>query len=77
MSFSGPITAIMNQISNQYSIQAPQYQRPAVIAKRLGLSKRTLFRWSASGKIPAYKLNSRVVMFDEAEINAFIKSSAT
>lgn len=50
--------------------------RPAeAIAQRLGICTRTIFRWVDAGMITRHKINARVVLFDEAEVIAFIESA--
>jgi len=45
------------------------------LAQRLGLCTRTIFRWADDGKITRHKINARVVLFDEAEVIAFVESA--
>lgn len=45
------------------------------IATTLGCHPKTVFRWADSGAIHRHKLNARVVLFEEAEVVAFIKKS--
>jgi len=51
------------------------FSKAKPIAARLGICSRTLFRWADDGKIARHKINARVVLFDEAEIVAFIEST--
>jgi len=52
-----------------------RFSKPRCIAKSLGICPRTLFRWANAGKITRHKINARVVLFDEAEVVAFIDAS--
>jgi hypothetical protein len=52
-----------------------QFNKAKPIAARLGICTRTLFRWADAGLIARHKINARVVLFDEAEIAAFIASA--
>jgi predicted site-specific integrase-resolvase len=42
------------------------------LAARIGISAKTLFRWADAGLIHRHKVNARVVLFDEAEVDEFI-----
>jgi predicted site-specific integrase-resolvase len=52
-----------------------RFSKAKSIASRLGICPRTLFRWADAGKIARYKINARVVLFDDAEVVAFIDSA--
>lgn len=52
-----------------------KFAKAGVIAPRLGIHKKTIFRWADAGRISRYKLNDRVVLFDEAEIEKLIDDS--
>jgi hypothetical protein len=52
-----------------------KFSKARSIAPRLGLCPRTIFRWADAGKIARYKINDRVVLFDEVEVIAFIESA--
>jgi len=52
-----------------------RFSKPRCIATSLGICPRTLFRWANAGKITRHKINARVVLFDEAEVVAFIDAS--
>lgn len=43
------------------------------LADRLGVSVKTIFRWADSGHIARHKVNARIVLFDDAEVIAFIE----
>jgi len=51
-----------------------RFSKAKAIAGRLGICPRTLFRWADAGKITRHKINARVVLFDDAEVVAFIDS---
>jgi hypothetical protein len=52
-----------------------KFSKARFIAHRLGLCSRTIFRWADAGMITRYKINDRVVLFDEAEVIALIESA--
>lgn len=52
-----------------------QFNKAEVVAKRLGVCRRTIFRWANQGKLTRYKVNARVVLFDEAEVMALIEDA--
>jgi excisionase family DNA binding protein len=52
-----------------------KFSKAKAIAERLGISTRTIFRWADAGKIARQKINSRVVLFDESEVAAFIDAA--
>jgi predicted site-specific integrase-resolvase len=52
-----------------------RFSKAKSIADRLGVCPRTVFRWANAGKIARYKINQRVVLFDETEVAAFIESA--
>ena len=52
-----------------------RFSKAKSIAGRLGVCPRTLFRWADAGKITRHKINARVVLFDDAEVVAFIESA--
>lgn len=63
----------MNSIHDGQSVR--KFGKAKVIAQRLGVCSRTIFRWADAGKIARHKVNARVVLFDEKEVVAFIESS--
>ena len=52
-----------------------RFSKAKSIAGRLGICPRTIFRWADAGKISRHKINARVVLFDDAEVVAFIDSA--
>ena len=52
-----------------------RFSKAKSITGRLGISPRTLFRWADAGFVTRHKINARVVLFDEAEVVAFIDSA--
>lgn len=56
-------------------LAARKFSKARSIAERLGICPRTIFRWADAGKITRHKINARVVLFDEAEVTAFIESA--
>lgn len=56
-------------------LAARKFSKARSIAERLGICPRTIFRWADAGKIARHKINARVVLFDEADVAAFIDSA--
>jgi hypothetical protein len=52
-----------------------QFSKAKSLAVRLDICPRTIFRWADQGMITRHKINARVVLFDEAEVVAFIESA--
>ena len=52
-----------------------KFSKAKSIAARLGICPRTIFRWADAGKITRHKINARVVLFNEAEVVAFIEAA--
>jgi len=52
-----------------------KFAKAKAIAARIGIHPKTLSRWAAAGHIHRHKINDRVVLFDEAEVTAFIESA--
>ena len=50
--------------------------RAPATAKRLAISRATLWRWAKQGRITAVKLSDRVTGFRESEIQALIAGGA-
>ncbi len=48
--------------------------RPRQAAPYLGISVRTLNDYAAKGLIPYYKLSARCVVYDLADLDAFLES---
>ena len=54
-----------------------RFSKAKVLAGKLGVCPRTIFRWADEGKLRRHKINARVVLFDEAEVQAMIQASRT
>ena len=54
---------------------ARKMSKAAPLAARLGLNKKTLFRWADAGKVSRFKINDRIVLFDERQVDAFIEAA--
>lgn len=52
-----------------------RFSKARVVAARLGVCTRTLFRWANQGKFARHKVNARLVLFNEAEVESFIRST--
>lgn len=61
------------------SAQSPRdrsrFIKAKLVADRLGVCKKTIFRWADAGLIHRHKVTARTVLFDEAEVEALIKSA--
>jgi hypothetical protein len=57
--------------ANEY---LPHFSRPKPLARSLGLSTRTLFRYAQAGHFARFRLNSRTTLFDVGEVTGFVKS---
>ena len=51
------------------------FSKAKALSARLGICPRTIFRWADQGMIARHKINARVVLFDEAEVVAFIEAA--
>jgi len=51
------------------------FNKAKAIARRLGVHPRTIFRWADDGKLARHKINARVVLFDEHEVEALLLGS--
>ncbi len=51
------------------------FNKAKAIARRLGVHPRTIFRWADDGKLARHKINARVVLFDEQEVEALLLGS--
>jgi len=49
-----------------------QNYRPEVVAKRLGVSKSTLWNWIRDGRIRTKKLSPRVTVIEAKELERFM-----
>lgn len=54
---------------------ARRFSKARALAGRLGICPRTIFRWADQGLITRHKINARVVLFDDSEVEAFIVSA--
>ena len=71
-------------VVNDYELQGPRSQSTTLsfskarsVAARLGICSKTLFRWADQGKITRHKINARLVLFSDAEVESFIRSTRT
>jgi hypothetical protein len=51
------------------------FNKAKVIAQKLGVCPRTIFRWADEGRITRHKINARVVLFDEAEVVSLVQAA--
>lgn len=51
-----------------------QFCKAKVIASKIGTCARTIHRWSAAGHFAARKVTERVVVYDLAEVLAFVEA---
>jgi predicted DNA-binding transcriptional regulator AlpA len=69
-------TKLPNQlVATNGGIASRKFCKARAIADSLGLCPKTIFRWANDGKIARHKINARVVLFDEAEVIAFVESA--
>lgn len=61
--------------SHPVGLAGRRFSKAKPLAARLGICTRTLFRWADAGLVARHKINSRVVLFDEAEVAALIDSA--
>ncbi len=52
-----------------------RFSKARPLAARLGIHPKTIFRWADSGLIHRHKVNARIVLFDDAEVMAFIEKA--
>jgi hypothetical protein len=52
-----------------------KFSKARPLAARFGLHPKTIFRWADAGKIHRYKVNPRVVLFDEGEVLAYVEAA--
>jgi hypothetical protein len=52
-----------------------RFSKAKTLSSRLGICPRTIFRWADQGMITRHKVNARVVLFDDAEVDAFLQST--
>lgn len=52
-----------------------RFSKAKVLAQKLGVCPRTIFRWADDGKLARHKINARVVLFDETEVLALIEGT--
>jgi predicted DNA-binding transcriptional regulator AlpA len=52
-----------------------RFSKAKVLAQKLGVCPRTIFRWADDGKLARHKINARVVLFDESEVLALIEAA--
>lgn len=52
-----------------------KFTSAAQIASSLGVHRKTVLRWASSGLIRRHKINARVVLFQQSEVNAFLNSA--
>jgi len=57
------------------SDQSLRFSKAKVLAQKLGVCPRTIFRWADDGKLARHKINARVVLFDETEVLAPIEAA--
>jgi excisionase family DNA binding protein len=47
------------------------------VAERLGLSVATVLRWHRAGRLPAFRLATGVLRFDEGELERWVTTQST
>ena len=61
--------------TNAPPVSPRRFSKARPLAARLGLNARTIFRRADAGLIHRHKVNDRIVLFDEAEVMAFIEKA--
>ncbi len=56
---------------------APDYETKAQVARRLGVSRRTIDNLMRQRRIPFVKLSSKIVRFPRAEVDDYIRRNLT
>lgn len=59
----------------EYGAEIGRFSKAKTIAQKLGVCPRTVFRWADRGMLARHKINERVVLFDEGEVLALIRST--
>lgn len=68
----------MNDTTNRTTTEdAPRLINPAEVARRLSVSKRTVYRLAAVGQIPAIRMGNKILRFDPDKVERWIKESPT
>lgn len=57
------------------TLETRRFSKAKIVAQRLGVCPRTIFRWANDGKLARHKINARVVLFDEAEVLSLIEAA--
>ena len=70
----GEMNTKRSQISTgSQAEEVRKFSKAKPLAVRFGLCPKTISRWGAAGLISRYKLNARVVLFDPAEVLAYVE----
>lgn len=56
-------------------LAARSFSKAKTIARRLGVCPRTIFRWADQGRITRHKINARVVLFDEQDVETLLREA--
>ena len=73
---NAPMLTTTKPLASQFDgLAGRKFSKAKSIADRLGICSRTIFRWADAGKITRHKINARVVLFDEADVLAFIEAA--
>lgn len=52
-----------------------EWLRPKEVAKNLGFSVITIYKWIKEGKIKAKKINKRVILISKQSLEEFLKTN--
>lgn len=63
------------QNNTSHTSTGRQFLKAGPLAKRLNVTPKTIHRWHAEGHYSARKISPRVVLYDLAEVEAFIDSA--
>jgi hypothetical protein len=65
----------MNTTAKSSTETQNNFTRAKALAKKLGIHHLTLARWADEGRVSRYKVNDRVVLYDEGEVFDMIRST--
>ena len=67
-------TTSIPKIAASDSAGGRKFSKARPLAARYGINAKTIFRWADAGLIHRFKVNTRVVLFDEAELETFVQN---
>lgn len=70
-----PMKTVRQKLDPVETAGSRKFCKARPLAARFGICTRTLFRFADRGHIHRFKLNPRLVVFDEAEVAAYFDSA--